>query len=423
MDLMNSDSTAVASSHGTLNHGTPGHDAPNYDRTVVACFVGYVTQAVINNFMPLLFVTFATTLGIGMARLSALITVNFVTQLAVDVLAGKFVDRIGYKPCILAAHASALAGLLVLGLLPARVPDPYPAIVAAVFLYAIGGGLIEVMVSPIVEACPSEHKAKAMSLLHSFYCWGQLGTVVVSTMFLFAFGAASWPVLACLWAIVPAAGMVMFAGAPMPSIVPEGATAMRFADLLKRPAFLLMFLMMLCAGAAEQGMSQWASAFAETGLGVTKVVGDLAGPAMFALMMGLSRTIYGVWGHRLNLSVFIAGSSVLCVAMYLAAALSPIPVVGLAACAVTGFSVGIMWPGTFSMAADAMPSGGTLMFALLAVAGDLGCAGGPAVVGFVASANGDDLRTGLSFGSLFAATLLVCVIFGRRTARRDAVPR
>ena len=233
--------------------------APNYNHTVTACFVGYITQAVINNFMPLLFVTFAATLGIDMARLSALITVNFVTQLVVDVLAGKFVDRIGYKPCIIAAHLAALAGLLALGLLPTRVPDPYLAILAAIFLYALGGGLIEVMVSPIVEACPSEHKAKAMSLLHSFYCWGQLGTVAISTLFLFAFGTGSWPVLACLWAIVPAIGIAMFAGAPMPRIVPEGTATMRFADLSKKPVFYLMFLMMLCAGAAEQGMSQWAS--------------------------------------------------------------------------------------------------------------------------------------------------------------------
>lgn len=393
--------------------------SPDYDRTVIACFVGYITQAVINNFMPLLFVTFATTLGIDMARLSSLITVNFVTQLVVDVLAGKLVDRIGYKRCIIAAHVAALSGLLMLGLAPTRVSDSYAAILVAIFLYALGGGLIEVMVSPIVEACPSEHKDKAMSLLHSFYCWGQLGTVVISTLFLFVFGAGSWPVLACLWAVVPVVGIAMFAGAPMPRIVPEGTAVMRFADLARRPVFLLMFLMMLCAGAAEQGMSQWASAFAESGLGVTKIVGDLAGPAMFALMMGLSRTIYGVLGHRLNLAAFIAGSSVLCVAMYLTAALAAAPVAGLAACAITGFSVGIMWPGTFSMAADAMPGGGTLMFALLAVAGDLGCAGGPAVVGFVASANGDDLRTGLLFGSVFALILLICVLtMVRRSNRR-----
>lgn len=388
--------------------------APNYNRTMIACFVGYITQAVINNYMPLLFVTFAATLGIDMAWLSALITVNFVTQLVVDVLAGRFVDRIGYKPCIIAAHVSAAAGLLVLGLVPTHVPDPYWAILGAILLYALGGGLIEVMVSPIVEACPSEHKAKAMSLLHSFYCWGQLGTVVISTLFLWVFGMGTWPVLACLWAIVPLAGIVMFWSAPMPRIVPEGVATMRLGDLAAKPVFYLLFVMMLCAGAAEQGMSQWASSFAETGLGVTKVVGDLAGPAAFALMMGLSRTIYGMLGHKLNLRAFIAASSVLCVATYLTAALTTSPVLGLVACALTGFSVGIMWPGTFSLAADAMPGGGTLMFALFAVAGDLGCAGGPAVVGFIAAANGNNLKAGLLFGSIFAIILLACVLIVRR---------
>lgn len=393
---------------------------PKYGRTMVACFNGYVTQAVINNFMPLLFVTFAATLGIDMARLSALVTVNFATQLVVDVLAGRYVDRIGYKRCIIAAHVAAAAGLLTLGLLPGRVADPYWAIFAAIMLYAVGGGLIEVMVSPIVEACPSEHKAKAMSLLHSFYCWGQLGTVVVSTVFMWVFGVGSWPTLACLWALVPLAGIVMFAGAPMPRIVPEGVATMRFRDLARKPMFYVFFLMMLCAGASEQGMSQWASAFAESGLGVTKVIGDLAGPAAFALMMGLSRTIYGVFGHRLNLTAFIALSSVMCVAMYLMAALTTLPALALAACALTGFSVGIMWPGTFSLAASAMPGGGTLMFALFAVAGDLGCAGGPALVGLVSAANGDNLKSGLLFGTVFAAALLVCVLLARQLRRKHA---
>ncbi|KAB5604910.1 MFS transporter [Bifidobacterium jacchi] len=413
---MSNVSTRIATANTGNATASQRNIAPNYDRTMLACFVGYITQAVINNYMPLLFVTFAATLGIDMARLSALITVNFVTQLIVDVLAGRFVDRIGYKPCIIAAHIAALAGLLTLGLMPTRVADPYAAILAAVMLYALGGGLIEVMVSPIVEACPSAHKAKAMSLLHSFYCWGQLGTVAVSTLFLFVFGTGSWPVLACLWGVVPIVGLVLFAGAPMPRIVPEGAATMRFADLARRPVFYLMFAMMLCAGAAEQGMSQWASAFAESGLGVTKVVGDLAGPAAFALMMGLSRMLYGMIGHRIDLTAFIAASSLLCVAMYLTAALTPLPAVGLAACAVTGFSVGIMWPGAFSMAADAMPGGGTLLFALLAVAGDLGCAGGPALVGFAASANGGRLQTGLLFGSVFAVVLLACVFVARRFA-------
>ena len=387
----------------------------DHRKTMYACFIGYIVQAIVNNFAPLLFVKFQSSYGITLEKITLLITVNFMIQLCIDLASAYFIDRIGYRASAVLAHIFAAAGLVLLTVLPDALPDAYAGILISVAVYAVGGGLLEVIISPIIEACPTDNKEKAMSLLHSFYCWGQLGTVAISTLFLFAFGTGSWPVLACLWAIVPAIGIAMFAGAPMPRIVPEGTATMRFADLSKKPVFYLMFLMMLCAGAAEQGMSQWASAFAESGLGVTKVIGDLAGPAAFALMMGLSRTIYGVLGHRLDLTAFIASSSVLCVAMYLTAALTTAPVLGLLACALTGFSVGIMWPGTFSMAADAMPGGGTLMFALLAVAGDLGCAGGPAVVGLVASANGDSLKTGLLFGSMFALVLLACVVAARKT--------
>ncbi|HJE21884.1 MAG TPA: MFS transporter [Bifidobacterium pullorum] len=396
--------------------------APNYDRTVVACFNGYVTQAIINNFMPLLFVTFSASFGIDMAQLSTLISVNFITQLVVDVLAGRYVDRIGYRPCIIAAHVAAAAGLLTLGLLPTRAADPYPALMAAIVLYAIGGGLIEVMVSPIVNACPSEHKDKAMSLLHSFYCWGQVGTVAVSTLFFALAGRDAWPVMACLWAIVPIAGIALFATSPMPDILPEGTSSMKLGELVRNPLFAVFFVMMLCAGASELGMSQWASTFAETGLGVSKTIGDLAGPAAFAVFMGLSRTIYGILGHRLNLKVFIAASAALGVATYLVAALTTMPLLGLVACALTGFAVGIMWPGTFALAAEAMPTGGTLMFAVFAVAGDLGCTAGPAIVGTVAAANGDSLQAGLLVGALFPVILLVGVIALRQilyTTRRN----
>ena len=385
----------------------------SYRRTVTASFVGYVSQAVINNFMPLLFVTFATTLGIDLARLSALITVNFVTQLTVDVLAARYVDRVGYRPAILAAHAAAAAGLLVLGILPTRVGDPYPALLAAVILYAIGGGLIEVMVSPIVQACPSPHKAKRMSLLHSFYCWGQLGTVLASTAFFWAFGIARWPLLACLWALVPAAGLALFASAPMPPIVPEGTGQIPARRLLRLPAFRIFALMMLCAGAAELAMSQWASAFAESGLGVSKTVGDLAGPAAFALAMGLARSLYASLGHRLPLRPFMAGSAALGVVAYLLASLGPTPAVGLVGCALAGLAVGIMWPGTLSLAAEALPGGGTPMFALFAVAGDLGCAIGPALVGLVAQLSGGTLQAGLLAAAAFPLALLACTAMAR----------
>lgn len=398
----------------TVSGGVGSGAQGGYGRTIIACFNGYVTQAIINNYTPLLFVTFTATFGIDLARLSLLITVNFITQLVADLLAGRYVDRIGYKPCIIAAHVAAAIGLVMLGTLPFLLDDPFVGIALAVVVYALGSGLIEVMVSPIVEACPTRHKAKMMSLLHSFYSWGQLVTVAVSTLFLWAFGIGAWPLMACLWALVPVAGIVLFAGAPMPRIVPEGTERIGGAQMLRRPVFWLFFVMMLCAGAAEQGMSQWASAFAESALGVSKVVGDLAGPAAFALTMALSRTLYGVIGHRINLRAFIGFSAALCVGTYLLAAFAPSPLAGLVGCAMTGFAVGIMWPGTFSLAAERMPGGGTLMFALFAVAGDLGCAGGGTLVGMVSAARGDDLHTGILAGTLFALVMLVCVLLQRR---------
>lgn len=392
--------------------------APNYNHTVTACFVGYITQAVINNFMPLLFVTFAATLGIDMARLSALITVNFVTQLVVDVLAGKFVDRIGYKPCIIAAHLAALAGLLALGLLPTRVPDPYLAILAAIFLYALGGGLIEVMVSPIVEACPSEHKAKAMSLLHSFYCWGHVGVVLVSTAFFAIFGLENWRIMACLWALLPVYNFFSFHRLTPPAIAAQtGGTGA--AQLLRKGLFWRLLVMMLCAGAAEQGMSQWASAFAEASLGVSKTVGDLLGPCGFATMMGLSRALYGRFGAGLDLRRYMSVSSLLCVAAYLLAALTSTPWLGLAGCMLCGLSVGVMWPGSVSLAAGSLKNGGTTMFALLALAGDLGCSTGPAAVGFAAEKAGGDLKSGLLLAVIFPAALLACALAGRKGGARN----
>ena len=384
--------------------------APNYNHTVTACFVGYITQAVINNFMPLLFVTFAATLGIDMARLSALITVNFVTQLVVDVLAGKFVDRIGYKPCIIAAHLAALAGLLALGLLPTRVPDPYLAILAAIFLYALGGGLIEVMVSPIVEACPSEHKAKAMSLLHSFYCWGHVALVLLSTLFFAAFGTANWRVLTLLWMIVQIANAVYFSFVPLYPIVPEEAQQMPMKRMLTSRVFWLLMVMMVCAGASEQAMSQWASTFAENGLHITKTMGDLLGPCAFAVTMGTARALYGKFADKLPLKTAMIASSILCIVCYIVASQSGNALAALLGCALCGFSVGIFWPGTFSLAALALPGAGTAMYALMALAGDLGCSAGPTTVGLFSGALGG-LQSGLTVGMIFPIAMLVLCVF------------
>ena len=377
-----------------------------YQKTIRACFASYIVQAIVNNFVPLLFLTFQSSYHIPLSRITMLVTINFGLQLLVDLASVGFVDRIGYRASMVLAHALAAAGLALLAVLPEAMPDPFMGILLAVAVYAVGGGLLEVLVSPVVEACPSDHKEQAMSLLHSFYCWGHVGVVLISTLFFALLGIGHWRMLALAWELVPLGNMIAFLRAPMPPLMEEGQRGMTLGELARQKTFWAFLLMMLCAGASEQGVSQWASTFAENGLGVSKAAGDLAGPMAFAVLMGTSRAIYGKYGERLNLDRFMAGSALLCTASYLVVSLVPSPVVGLAGCAVCGLSVGIMWPGTFSKAAAGLPRGGTAMFALMALAGDLGCSSGPTLVGMVSSALGDDLKRGILAGVVFPVLLL-----------------
>lgn len=377
-----------------------------YQKTIRACFASYIVQAIVNNFVPLLFLTFQSSYHIPLSRITMLVTINFGLQLLVDLASVGFVDRIGYRASMVLAHALAAAGLALLAVLPEAMPDPFMGILLAVAVYAVGGGLLEVLVSPVVEACPSDHKEQAMSLLHSFYCWGHVGVVLISTLFFALLGIGHWRMLALAWALVPLGNMIAFLRAPMPPLMEEGQRGMTLGELARQKTFWVFLLMMLCSGASEQGVSQWASTFAENGLGVSKAAGDLAGPMAFAVLMGTSRAIYGKYGERLNLDRFMAGSALLCTASYLVVSLVPSPVVGLAGCAVCGLSVGIMWPGTFSKAAAGLPRGGTAMFALMALAGDLGCSSGPTLVGMVSSALGDDLKRGILAGVVFPVLLL-----------------
>ncbi|HJD24013.1 MAG TPA: MFS transporter [Firmicutes bacterium] len=378
-----------------------------YKKTMYACFVGYITQAVINNFAPLLFLTFQSSYAIPLTQITVLVTFNFGIQLLVDLLSTKFVDRIGYRPCILAAHVFAAAGLIGLAFLPDLLPDPFAGLLLSVGLYAAGSGLIEVLISPIMEACPTENKEKAMSLLHSFYCWGQVGVVLLSTLFFALFGIENWKILSLIWAIIPLANLVVFAKAPIGSLIEEGARGMTLRELFSTKLFWALMLIMVSAGASEQSISQWASTFAEKGLGVSKAVGDLAGPMAFAFLMGVARAFYGKYGDRINLDRFMTLSGVLCVVSYLCISLIPSPVVGLVGCAVCGLSVGIMWPGGFSKAAACLRNGGTALFALLALGGDLGCTSGPTLVGIVSGAFGDNLKTGILAAAFFPVLLLL----------------
>lgn len=384
-----------------------------YQKTIYACFTAYIIQAIVNNFVPLLFLTFQDSYRIPLSQITLLVTLNFALQLLVDLASVGFVDRIGYRASMVLAHALAAAGLALLAILPELLPSPFLGILLSVCVYAVGGGLIEVVVSPVVEACPSAHKEQAMSLLHSFYCWGHVGVVLLSTAFFALFGTAHWRVLALVWALVPLGNLFAFLRVPIPALLEEGQRGMTIGELARNRMFWVFLLMMLCAGASEQGVSQWASTFAEKGLGVGKTVGDLAGPMAFAVLMGTSRAIYGRYGDRLDLDRFMAGSALLCAAAYLCVALAPSPVVGLIGCAVCGLSVGILWPGTFSKAAAGLPRGGTALFALIALAGDMGCSGGPTLVGMVSSALGDDLKKGILAGIVFPALLLAGLALSR----------
>lgn len=381
----------------------------NYKNTIYACFVGYIVQAIVNNFAPLLFLTFQDTYHIPLPGITILVTVNFGMQLLIDLLSVGFVDRIGYRTSMLLAHGFASAGILALAALPSLLPDPFIGLLAAVVIYAIGGGLLEVLVSPVMEACPTDNKEKAMSLLHSFYCWGHVGVVLISTVFFKVFGIESWKILTCIWALVPLSNGFFFAKVPIASLIKEGEQGYTIRQLAGQKLFWVFLLMMVCAGASEQAVSQWASTFAERELGVSKVVGDLAGPMAFATLMGTARAYYGKFGDRIDLDKFMAGSSILCVAAYLCISLVPDPVLGLIGCAVCGLSVGIMWPGTFSKAAASLPRGGTAMFALMALAGDLGCSGGPTLVGMVSSSFGDDLKKGILVAVMFPILLIAGV--------------
>lgn len=389
-----------------------------YNKTVVACFVGYIVQAIINNFVPLLFLTFQRSYGIPLSQITLLVTLNFAMQLAVDLASVAFVDRIGYRASMILAHVFAAAGLLLLTVLPELLPNPFVGILCAVMVYAVGGGLLEVLVSPVVEACPSDNKEKAMSMLHSFYCWGHVGVVALSTAFFAIFGISHWKVMAVLWAVIPLMNIIAFAKVPMASLIQEGEKGYNLRELFRVKVFWVLLIMMICAGASEQAVSQWASTFAEKGLGISKAAGDLAGPMSFAVLMGLSRVFYGKYGDKIELDRFMIASSLLCIASYLLISLSPSPVVSLIACAVCGLSVGIMWPGTFSKSAATLPRGGTAMFALLALGGDVGCSSGPTLVGFVSSNLGDNLKMGILAGIVFPLLLLAGILICRRMGGR-----
>ena len=390
----------------------------NYKKTLAACYLGFVTQSISANFTPLLFLTFKSTYGISLEEIAMIPLVFYLTQLLVDLAATKFADRIGYRACVVASQVLSAVGLVSMAFLPDLLPIPFAGILISVVLYAIGSGLIEVLVSPIVEACPFENKDGMMCLLHSFYCWGALGVFIGSTLFVSLFGVEYWRILTFVWALVPLYNTFNFISCPIERLVEDGK-GLRIGQLLRLPLFWLMIILMICTGASEATMAQWASAFTESAIGVSKTVGDLAGPCLFAMFMGISRMLYGKFSEKLNLSKVMLVCGAMCAGCYLLASLSRSPILGLAGCALCGLAVGIMWPGSISISSQKCPRGGTAMFAFLALAGDLGAMVSPAMVGSLSEMAGGDLKSGLLVATIFPLFLIVGLMLLNKVEKHD----
>lgn len=388
-----------------------------YRKTLFACFAGSVTQAAINNLAPLLFVIFQDSFDISLSRIGALILINFLTQLTVDAVCVRFADKIGHRPLLVAAHILCCAGLIAMALLPGLVFAPYPALVVSVLLYAMGGGIIEVLTSPVADRIPGGQGSLTMSLLHSFYCWGHVVVVLVTTALLLILGHGAWRVLPLVWAVLPLANAVAFSRVPIPELPPE-EHRLPLKALMKNKLFLVAIFVMAVSGAAELVMAQWASLFAEKGLGVSKAMGDLLGPCLFAFLMGVARLGYALMGARLKLSRVLIISGLWAVGCYLVASLSQSPLISLIACACCGLGVSLLWPGTLSLSARTFEGGGTALFSLLAMGGDMGCSLGPWLVGIIAGAAQGGLKTGVLVGTVFPVLVVAGVFVMARGSRR-----
>ncbi|MGG7057784.1 MFS transporter [Clostridium tertium] len=393
----------------------------NYKHTMYASFIGYIVQAIINNFIPLLFLTFQSSYNIPISKITFLVTFNFGIQLLIDLLSAGFIDKIGYKASVVIAHIASAVGLIALTILPELFRDPFIGLLIAVMIYAIGGGLIEVLISPIVEACPTDNKETAMSLLHSFYCWGHVGVILISTIFFSIFGILNWKWIAIFWSIIPIINSIFFIKVPISKLNEDGENGLTIKDLISNKMFWIMVILMICAGASEQSVSQWASTFAEKGLGVNKTIGDLTGPMFFAIMMGISRVLYSKFGEKMNLEKSMLYSGGLCLISYFIIAISPWPVFSLIGCGLCGLSVGLLWPGTFSMSSSKIKGGGTAMFAFLALAGDIGCSIGPTVVGTVSGMFNDNIKVGIIAASMFPIVLILGLIINIFTRKSEII--
>ncbi|MBQ5762075.1 MAG: MFS transporter [Clostridia bacterium] len=395
------------------------HKLNSYTHTITACLCGSFIQAITLNFAPLLFLTFRSQYGVSLGKVGFLVTLNFGIQLFIDLIFSKLADRVSQRLSLVLAHVLSAVGLISLAFLPDMIDNAYTGLVISVVIYAIGGGLLEVTVSPIVEACPTKRKSATMALLHSFYCWGYVLTVLLSTLFFFVFGIENWKYMSLIWAVIPALNTVYLLFVPMPDQEKGSGEKMEYKVLFRNKIFWLMLVMMICSGAAEQGICQWVSTFVEAGLGVSKVVGDLTGPLLFALFMGFSRIIYAKFSEKIDLRRYLFVSVLLCAVSYLCISLVPNPVIALIACSVCGFACGIFWPGTLSLAAGSIPKGGGMMFALLALGGDLGCTAGPTIISAVSSSFGDNLKKGFLVAAVFPIVMIILLLVSSRNKMKS----
>ncbi len=390
-----------------------------FKHTQLACYLAYISQAITTTFLPLLFVRLSTEFGFSLTKLTVLITITFFTEIFIDAFCPVFIKKIGYRNGMIFANICAVIGTAGLAVFPFIFKNPYIGFVLCDIFYAVGGGFDEVLVSPIVEACPTKNKARAMALLHSFYCWGCAAIVLFSTIFFRFAGMDNWRLLAVLWAIIPLFNIFLFMFVPIRTLEEEKGSG-KFSDMLKNPLFWLMLIIMICAGASELSMSQWASAFAETGLQVSKTIGDLLGPCAFAVLMGLSRVIYSRIDDKTDITKILIVGAIVCIGAYLLAALSGNAIVSLIGCALCGIAVAPMWPGAFSIASKEIPKASTTMFASFALAGDLGCTVGPSIVGFVSGSN-DNIAKGLLSSVIFPAAMIICLLFVRIINKKKRV--
>lgn len=360
-----------------------------------------------------MFLTFKNVYGISLEKIAMIPLVFYLTQLLIDLAATKFADKIGYRTCVVFSQVLSSVGLVLMAILPELLPVPFAGLLISVVIYALGSGLIEVLVSPIVEACPFENKDGRMSLLHSFYCWGAVCVILGSTLFFTVFGVENWKILTLIWALIPLYNTFNFINCPIERLVEDGKS-MGICKLLKTPVFWLMIILMVCSGASEATMAQWASAFTESAIGVSKTVGDLAGPCLFAMFMGISRMLYGKLSEKLDLTKVMLVCGIMCAGCYLLASLSSLPTLGLAGCSLCGLAVGVMWPGSISISSQKCPRGGTAMFAFLALAGDFGATVSPTMTGSLSEMAGGNLKMGLLAATVFPAGLVFGLLILRK---------